>query len=136
MLIDKVIIHNYVDRQSLHIKTVARQMTNINIHVRYTFFRITFFPFTKKIKVDFNLSIFLFLQVHLDRKYSDLDQLFPVVEPVVFFFISVYIPPNEEHMGYTVTKYLFRHNIYSKEILLCNHFAIWNQFHVIFFPCV
>ena len=73
MLIDKVIIHNYVDRQSLHIKTVARQMTNINIHVRYTFFRITFFPFTKKIKVDFNLSIFLFLQVHLDRKYSDLD---------------------------------------------------------------
>ena len=35
-----------------------------------------------------------------------------------------------------VTKYVFRHNIFSKEILFCNNFSIWNQFHVIFFPCV
>jgi hypothetical protein len=58
----KVIRINYTQlcwsTQFTHYKTVARQMTNINIHVRYTFFRITFFPFTKKIKVDCNLSIF------------------------------------------------------------------------------
>jgi uncharacterized membrane protein len=30
-----------------------------------------------------------------------------------------------------VTKYLFWHNIYSKEIVLCNNISIWNQLHVI-----
>jgi hypothetical protein len=40
------------------------------------------------------------------------------------------------HSSSLVTKYLFRPNIYSKKILLCNNFSLWNQFHVIFFPCV
>ena len=32
-------------------------------------------------------------------------------------------------------KYFFRYNIYSKEIVLCINFSVWNLFYGIFFRC-